>query len=169
MRFFNVCQDYKQCYQMDKRNGRGRRVRERYNVKITTSLWTICWNENYIVIQVNKASCSTMNFSSIVYIDHLFITHQIVKFNFEQWINRKTELKSQKMYINHVCLGKYTRRFYHTLNLFQIMLSYLLNTKYSNRITRVMDILQSTRNPQTKRKLTTKINLNCPNVYNRKW
>ena len=69
---------------MDKGNGRGRCVRERYDVKNTKSLGTICRNENYIVISVNKASCSTMNFSSVVYIDHLFIAHQIVIFNFEQ-------------------------------------------------------------------------------------
>ena len=68
---------------MDKRNGRGRCVRERYNVKITKSLGTIGWNENYIVISIKNASCSKMNSSSIVYIDHLFITHPIVKFHFK--------------------------------------------------------------------------------------
>ena len=67
---------------MDKRNGRGRCIRERYDVKNTKSLGTICRNENYIVISVNKVSCSKINSSSIVHINHLFITQQIVKFNF---------------------------------------------------------------------------------------
>ena len=66
---------------MDKGNGRGRCVRERYDVKNTKSLGTICRNENYIVISVNKVSCSKINSSSIVHINHLFITQQIVKLN----------------------------------------------------------------------------------------